>query len=231
MTPNELNYSPIEKLCLALVFSIQKMKHYFQAHVVRLISRANPIKLAGSSSPFYSTNRQIEFPIAKLAWSRSRHTVTFGELKAHSASRRVAFGELQRVQFLILPLERQIPFLRLSIQEVLIGEENARLRLAKLEAFDEKRLESQQNLECYQDHLSRAFNKKVRLRCIQVGDKVLAVGRAIITSHKSGRKFTSKWDCPYVIQEAYSNGAYKIVNADGVRISPINVKFLKRYYP
>ncbi|XP_049350317.1 uncharacterized protein LOC125814913 [Solanum verrucosum] len=32
MTPNELKYSPIENLCLALVFSIQKMKHYFQAH-------------------------------------------------------------------------------------------------------------------------------------------------------------------------------------------------------
>lgn len=28
MTPNELNYLPIEKLCLALVLSIQKMKHY-----------------------------------------------------------------------------------------------------------------------------------------------------------------------------------------------------------
>ncbi|XP_015089729.1 uncharacterized protein LOC107032662 [Solanum pennellii] len=48
MTPNELNYLPIEKLCLALVFSIQKMKHYFQAHVVRLISRANPIKFVMS---------------------------------------------------------------------------------------------------------------------------------------------------------------------------------------
>ena len=48
MTPNELNYSPIEKLCLALVFSIQKMKHYFQAHVFRLISRANPIKFVMS---------------------------------------------------------------------------------------------------------------------------------------------------------------------------------------
>ncbi|XP_070005786.1 uncharacterized protein [Nicotiana sylvestris] len=36
MTPNELNYSPFEKLCLALVFSIQKLKHYFQAHVVLL---------------------------------------------------------------------------------------------------------------------------------------------------------------------------------------------------
>ncbi|XP_060187944.1 uncharacterized protein LOC132617069 [Lycium barbarum] len=48
MTPNELKYLPIEKLCLALVFSIQKMKHYFQAHVVRLISKANPIKFVMS---------------------------------------------------------------------------------------------------------------------------------------------------------------------------------------
>ena len=53
MTPNELNYSPIEKLCLALVFSIQKMNHYLQAHVVRLISRANPIKFV-MSKPFLS---------------------------------------------------------------------------------------------------------------------------------------------------------------------------------
>ncbi|KAL0285726.1 UNVERIFIED_CONTAM: hypothetical protein Sangu_2766100 [Sesamum angustifolium] len=28
MTPNELKYSPIEKLCLALIFSIQKVKHF-----------------------------------------------------------------------------------------------------------------------------------------------------------------------------------------------------------
>ncbi|XP_060202223.1 uncharacterized protein LOC132630681 [Lycium barbarum] len=48
MTPNELKYSPMEKLCLALVFSIQKMKHYFQAHIVRLISKANPIKFVMS---------------------------------------------------------------------------------------------------------------------------------------------------------------------------------------
>nr|XP_009777510.1 PREDICTED: uncharacterized protein LOC104227078 [Nicotiana sylvestris] len=34
MTPNELKYSPIEKLCLALVFAIQKLKHYFQAHII-----------------------------------------------------------------------------------------------------------------------------------------------------------------------------------------------------
>ncbi|GAA0153615.1 hypothetical protein LIER_11813 [Lithospermum erythrorhizon] len=44
MTPNELKYTPIEKLCLVLISSIQKLKHYFQAHTVRLISNASLIK-------------------------------------------------------------------------------------------------------------------------------------------------------------------------------------------
>ncbi|KAL0327875.1 UNVERIFIED_CONTAM: hypothetical protein Scaly_2220100 [Sesamum calycinum] len=44
MTPNELKYSPIEKLCLALIFSIQKLKHYFQSHSIHLVSNANPLK-------------------------------------------------------------------------------------------------------------------------------------------------------------------------------------------
>ncbi|XP_070022888.1 uncharacterized protein [Nicotiana sylvestris] len=44
------------------------------------------------------------------------------------------------------------------------------------------------------------------------------------------RKFTSKWDGPYVVQKAYSSGAYKLVDADGMRIDPINDKFLKKYY-
>ncbi|XP_075099047.1 uncharacterized protein LOC142175936 [Nicotiana tabacum] len=44
MTPNELKYLPTEKLCLALVFSIMKLKHYFQSHIMRLVSRANPVK-------------------------------------------------------------------------------------------------------------------------------------------------------------------------------------------
>ncbi|XP_070010775.1 uncharacterized protein [Nicotiana sylvestris] len=93
----------------------------------------------------------------------------------------------------VLPLERQIPSLRLAIQEWIIDEENARLRLAELEALDEK--------------------------------------RPIITFHKPVGKFTSKWDGQYVVQEAYSSGDYKLVDADGMRIGPINGKFLKKYYP
>ncbi|KAI3465911.1 hypothetical protein Pfo_022574 [Paulownia fortunei] len=113
-------------------------------------------------------------------------------------------------------LGQQIPSLRIAIQEGLMEKENAHLRLEELEALDEKRLEAQQRLECYQARLSRAFNKKVRSRSFQVGDLVLAVRRPIITTHRTGNKFTSKWDGPYVVKEVYTNGAYKLVAEDGL---------------
>jgi len=40
----ELNYSPIKKICLALMFAVQKLRHYMQAHTVRVISKADPVK-------------------------------------------------------------------------------------------------------------------------------------------------------------------------------------------
>lgn len=53
MMPCEVNYSPIEKMCLALIFAIQKLRHYFLAHIVSLISRANPLKYI-LSKPIWS---------------------------------------------------------------------------------------------------------------------------------------------------------------------------------
>ena len=40
----ELNYSPIEKMCLGLFFAIDKLEHYMQAYTIRLIAKADPIK-------------------------------------------------------------------------------------------------------------------------------------------------------------------------------------------
>ncbi|XP_074296967.1 uncharacterized protein LOC141627634 [Silene latifolia] len=40
----ELNYSPIEKIRLALVFAIQKLRHYMQAHTIHVVSKVDPIK-------------------------------------------------------------------------------------------------------------------------------------------------------------------------------------------
>ncbi|KAK4385669.1 hypothetical protein Sango_2690900 [Sesamum angolense] len=127
----------------------------------------------------------------------------------------------------VFPLEHQIPSLRIAMQEGLTEEENAQIQLEELEALDEKRLEAQQRLECYQAQLSRAFNKKVRLRSFQVGDLVLAVRRLIITTHRTENNFLPKWDGPYVAKEADTNGAYKLITEDSLRIGPINGKFFK----
>ena len=103
-------------------------------------------------------------------------------------------------------------------------------QIARIRGTNEKRLKAQQSLECYEARLSSAFNKRVKLQSFQVGDLVLAVQRPFIRTHRTGNKFTSKWDGPYVVQEVYTNGAYKLINNDGVRIGPINLKFLKRFY-
>ena len=61
----------------------------------------------------------------------------------------------------MLPLEHQIPSLRIDIHEGLTNEDNGKLHFQELKALDEKRLKAQQRLECYQAHLSRVFNKSV----------------------------------------------------------------------
>ncbi|XP_050128475.1 uncharacterized protein LOC126605154 [Malus sylvestris] len=130
----------------------------------------------------------------------------------------------------VLPFESQIPSLKMAIQEGLTEEENTKLRLQELEALDERRLEAQQHLECYQPQLFQAFNKKVRPRSFQIGNLVLALRKPIIITYKTESKFTSKWDGLYVIQKVYTNDAYLIMVENGLKISPINGRFLKHYY-
>jgi hypothetical protein len=45
-----------------------------------------------------------------------------------------------------------------------------------------------------------------------------------------GNKFLSKWNDPFMVQEVYTNEAYKIIDENGLRIGSVNDKFLKRYY-
>ena len=44
MVGAESNYSPMEKHCLALEFTVKKLRHYLLANILFLISRADPIK-------------------------------------------------------------------------------------------------------------------------------------------------------------------------------------------
>lgn len=40
----EMNYTKIEKACLALVLASQKLRHYMLAHSIKLIAKIDPLK-------------------------------------------------------------------------------------------------------------------------------------------------------------------------------------------
>ena len=52
----ELNYSSIEKMCLALFFTIDKLRYYMQVFMVHLVVKANPIKYNVGSIIKFGTN-------------------------------------------------------------------------------------------------------------------------------------------------------------------------------
>jgi hypothetical protein len=49
LTGAELKYSPIEKMCLALFFSIHKLRHYMQAHTMHLVAKVDPVNILSRS--------------------------------------------------------------------------------------------------------------------------------------------------------------------------------------
>ena len=130
----------------------------------------------------------------------------------------------------VLLLERQIRLLKIVIQEGISEKNNVRLRLEELEALDENRLKTQQRIECYQTRLSKVFNKRVWPCSFQIRELVLAVQKPIILTHDGQRKFTPKWDGLYIVQKVYTNGLYKLIVEDGLRIGSSNGKYLKWYY-
>jgi len=112
----------------------------------------------------------------------------------------------------VIPLEIQIPSLRVALATKMTEGDNDQLCLQELEALDEKRLLAQQHIELYQDRISKAFNKKIKERIFQKRDLVLTVRRPMIMTHKIQGKFQPKWEGAFVVETIYSNGDYHLAN-------------------
>jgi len=125
----------------------------------------------------------------------------------------------------VLSLEIQILSLCIILMTEMTNEEKHRLRLQKLEALDDKRLQVQQQIELYHARITRAFNKKVKERTFKKGDLVLAIRKPMVMTHNTKGKFQPKWEGPFVVELVFSNGAYRLINPDGDTVTPRSRKY------
>ncbi|GMP45880.1 hypothetical protein CsSME_00014241 [Camellia sinensis var. sinensis] len=110
-----------------------------------------------------------------------------------------------------IPLEISIP--RIRIQGVENGT-NDILLARDLDLLEERRKKATIQLAAYQQQLARAYNKKVNLRDVQVGDLVL---RKVVGNKKDPRegKLGPNWEGPYRITSVLGNGAYRLKDNEG----------------
>ncbi|KAI4302156.1 hypothetical protein MLD38_037937 [Melastoma candidum] len=107
-------------------------------------------------------------------------------------------------------------------------EEKANHRLAHLDFIDEKRLAAAHHMQCYQQRMSRAFNKKVKPIRYKPGDLIL---KRILPNVKDPRgKFAPNYEGPFVVKHAFSGGATILARMDGGELpQAINADALRRY--
>ncbi|KAG9442204.1 hypothetical protein H6P81_018058 [Aristolochia fimbriata] len=121
--------------------------------------------IIGPITPNSDSDRQYILAATDY-FSKWPKAAAYREVKATTIANRIRTQIIYRYgvpRGAVLPLEVQLPSLRIAIREGLTIEECGQLRLAELESLDELRLEAQQRLECYQSRMTWAFNKKVRL--------------------------------------------------------------------
>ena len=81
----------------------------------------------------------------------------------------------------MLPLEVQLPSLRVAIQDELTKDEQVQLRFQELDALEEERLQAVQNLELYRKNMVRAYDKLVKQRVFRKGELVLVLRCPIVS--------------------------------------------------
>ncbi|KAI5419542.1 hypothetical protein KIW84_043633 [Lathyrus oleraceus] len=127
----------------------------------------------------------------------------------------------------VLPVEVQIPSLRVLMDVKLQEAEWVRTRYEELSLVEEKRLAAICQGQIYQQRTKRAFDKKVRPRVYHVGDMVLK--RILPPQNDRRGKWTPNYEGPFVVKKVFSGGALLLTTMDGEDFpSPVNADAVKK---
>uniref|UniRef100_A0A2N9IX63 Uncharacterized protein n=1 Tax=Fagus sylvatica TaxID=28930 RepID=A0A2N9IX63_FAGSY len=129
----------------------------------------------------------------------------------------------------VLPIEVEIPSLRILSQIELDKAEWTQARYKQLNFIDEKRMTTLCHGQLYQRRIEKANNKKTHLRMFKPRDLVLKKLNMVITDLRG--KFAASYEGPYVVKKALSGGALILADMDDEEfLAPINLDSIIKYY-
>ena len=118
-----------------------------------------------------------------------------------------------------------------STRQAVFSEEgnDEKLRL-NLDCLDEVRDKASSRMTKYQQKMAKYYNKRVKLRQLDIGDLVLRKV-SVATKNPNQGKLGPTWEGPYRVVHYSRRGSYHLETLDGQKLpSPWNIENLKKYH-
>jgi hypothetical protein len=132
----------------------------------------------------------------------------------------------------VLPWEITVSSRCVDFQNDLTAEEYAALMNDNIVDLTELRLWSLERIKENKAKVTRAYNKKVRLKEFEVRDLVWEVVLPLRTKDTTYGKWSPNWHGPYIIDQVLPRNAYMLEELDGVKfLVAVNGQHLKKYFP
>jgi transposase InsO family protein len=146
---------------------------------------------------------------------------------AYKVSTKFTPFQLVYGQEAILPIEMELPTLRIAIDERLGDVESLEHRLAMLEKLDEIRAQAYLNNEAIQKHRKTYYDSKLTPKVLKPDDLVLLYDSRF---QKFPGKFRMRWFGPYRVLKTYTNGSVELQDFGGrIHVTRYNGYRLKHY--
>ncbi|XP_075655205.1 uncharacterized protein LOC142625430 [Castanea sativa] len=127
----------------------------------------------------------------------------------------------------VIPVEVGVASVR---REVFREKDNDDQLRINLDFLDETRDKASNKMVKYQRKMTEYYNKRVKLRRLEIGDLVL---RKVTTATKNSAqgKLGPTWKGPYRVVHYSRQGSYHLETLDGQRLPrPWNIEHLKKYH-
>jgi hypothetical protein len=129
----------------------------------------------------------------------------------------------------ILPVELELPSLRIAIEERLSDDESFRERIAMLERLDEVRNQTYLNMAAVQKWRKTYYDSKMKSKILTTDDLVFFYDSRF---QKFPSKFKLHWMGPYKVNMiAHDNDSFELIDFEGTTLpTRINGYRFKKHY-